>query len=347
MQSMFANKHSAKAHIKKLLQSFLLHYIFVIISNPILTHYLKHTLCVPKFSIFAHFALAITISLHDNQIMKRTRLNIFSYTDFRAFMHDRLKELKSDDSKYSGRYIAARLSLGSRNYLRMLIDGKRNMSDKLLRNMPTAFGLDKEEDAYFKDLVRFGQAVDQETKNEALENLKRHKKFLEVHQLSIGYFDYMSDPVALALREMTQLDDFCEDIGWIQSKLAIKAGKKRICDAIEKLETIGLLYRDKDDKLDINHKHQITGDQLGSTPLRAYHTSMLKQGIKSMQLPTDIRHYGGITISIPKESYGKIVNKFEAFMDEVRNIVDESNKQDDVYHLEMTLFPLTKPKDLK
>lgn len=319
-------------------------YVYPFIFN-ILCTYLNntmHTYCVLLFRIESNFFLALPLHFTDNRDMKHTALNIFGYTDFRSFLKDRLGELKVENAKYSRRYISDRLGISSRNYLRMIIDGKRNISDQLMRKLPSVLDLNRDESTFFIDLVRYGQAKTVEAKNEALENLRRNKRFLEIHQLAMDHFDYMSDPLTLALREMVPLKNFREDADWIQSRLSFKAGRKKIESGIAKLERLGMLERDAAGKLALAHMHQATGDQLGSLPLRSYHKNMLKRAAGAMELPTDQRHYGGITMSIPSDSYGEIVERFEAFIDEVRAIVDKGDDPEQVYHLEMSLFPLTK-----
>lgn len=274
--------------------------------------------------------------------MKQTRLDIFGYTDFRVFLKDRLAELKKENSKFSQSYFSDRLGLSSRSYLSMLIDGKRKLAETLTPKLAKVLGLNSEETAFFRELVNYGQAKTTDAKAEALENLRRNKNFLKVHRMALDHFDYMSDPLTLTLREMATLKDFREDAKWIAGRLPMKVGLKKIREALSRLERLGQLVRDDDGRLRVAHMHQTTGSSLGSVPLRTYHRKMLGTAADSIELPADTRHYGGITMSIPSESYKRIVERFEAFIDELRAIVDEGDDPEHVYHLEMSLFPLTR-----
>ncbi len=274
--------------------------------------------------------------------MKRTKLNIFEFTDFRDFLRERLKELKAENAKYSRRYFADRLGLASPSYLKMITDGKRNLSDSLFRRLVDVLCFTSEEAGFFHDLVRYGQARSTEAKADALESLRRNRKFLNVHHLELDQFDYFADPLTLTLRDMVALKDFREDPKWISERLPKKASATRIREALSRLERLGQLERDEDGTLCVTHNHQSTGDRLGSVPLRTYHLKMLDLAKDAMELPVSERHFRGLTMSIPAEAYEEVTKQMVACIDNVRAIVDSHCETEQVYHLEMAFFPLTR-----
>ena len=273
--------------------------------------------------------------------MKRTELNIFEYTDFRNFLNDRLNELKDDNTTFSRRYFVKKLGLASSSYLSRIIDGSKNLSERLARKLPDVLGLTVEETSFFYDLVRYGQAKTTAAKVEALDMLRRNRRFIKVHQLALDHFDYYSDPLTLTLREMVANRDFSEEPQWIAKRLPFKSSPKKIKLAIEKLIRLGFLERDDQGKLVVCTKHVASGDHLGSVPLRTYHRNMLEMAAESIEKPVNIRHFRGLTVSIPSETYEEITEQMAMCVNRVRAIVDASGPSDHVYHLEMSLFPLT------
>jgi uncharacterized protein (TIGR02147 family) len=267
--------------------------------------------------------------------------------DFRLFINDRLDELKVDNPKFSRRYFCSKLGLASTNYLKLIIDGRRNVSDKLLERMTQVLGLDEEESMFFVDLLAYGQARTTEAKMMALENLRKNKRFIKVHQLALDHFDYFSDPITLTLRELVALADFHEDYEWIAKRLPIKATPKRIRESLDKLERLGQIARVDDGRLTVVHKHQSSGQQLGSVSLRSYHLKMMQLAQEAMELPTNIRHYRGLTMSIPSSAYDKIIEQLSLCINRIRAIVDETTDAEHVYHMEMALFPLTRRPELE
>lgn len=278
--------------------------------------------------------------------MKRTRLNIFGYTDFKCFLADRMAELKRENDKFTRSYFSGKLGLSSRSYLSMVIDGSRKLSAAMTRKMCAVLALTREETVFFLDLVQFNQAPDTEAKTEALDKLRHSRRFLKVHQLEMDQFDCLGDPLTLTLREMASLQDFKDDEDWISRRLPGRIGKKKIRQALERLKRVGWLEEDRDGRLRPLHKHQASGVQLGLAPLRAYHLRMLQKAAEAMELPTDLRYFRGLTMSIPTELYGRIVEETYDYIDRVRALVDAGKNCEHVYQLEMSLFPLTK-RDVK
>jgi len=274
--------------------------------------------------------------------MKRTSLNIYEYTDFRAFLKDRIAELKSSDTRYSLRFLSDRLGLSSKSHLKMVADGQRNLSSALAGKIGTAIGLADEEAAFFVTLVRYGQAKSTVEQQAALDELRRRRKFLDVHQLELDHFDYLSDQLTLTLRELVSFPDFKEDPQWIAERMPIEAPPRQIKEAISKLLRLGLVRRDEKGHLIPSHIHQVTGDGLKSVALRTFYEQTFSRASASMMQASAVRHLGGLTMAISEDSYRKIIERYKSFIAEVRHIVDDDNRPDQVYQLVMALFPLTK-----
>ncbi len=107
--------------------------------------------------------------------MKPTKYNLFEYTDYRAFLKDRLEELKNGDGngRYSYRSLANRLGLSSKSHLKMVVDGDRHLSEELARKLAKVLKLNTREADFFVELVRFAKARNDERKQEILARLRR------------------------------------------------------------------------------------------------------------------------------------------------------------------------------
>ncbi len=274
--------------------------------------------------------------------MKRTRLNIYEYTDFRKFLSDRLKELKKLDNRYSLRFLSDRIGLSSKSHLKMVADGSRNLSMPLASKLGRAIGLADPEASFFTSLVRYGQAKSTAEQEAALEELRRKRKFIDVHRLELDHFDYLSDPLALTLREMVTFPDFKEEPKWIMERLPMKATPKVIREAIEKLIRLGLIRRDGKGQLTVSNLHHSTGDGFKSVALKRFYENTFKQAADSLRQSPERRHLGGLTMAISRRSYEQIISLYKDFNAQVRAIADDDNDADQVYQLIVSLFPMTR-----
>ena len=274
--------------------------------------------------------------------MKRSNLDIYAYTDFRAFIQDRLAELKELDRKYSLRFLSNKLGLSSKSHLKMVADGKHNISEPLARKLATALGLDNGEIDFFLTLVTYGQAKDGEQRAAALEKLRSAKRFLQLHQVDLDQLDYYSDPVTLTLRELVELPDFEESSAWIGRRLPVKATAAGIRKAIEKLLRLGLLERDGDGRLRQAQTHIHSGHGFNSVALGTLYRESFQRAADSLAIPGTERYLGTILGAISKDSYDKIVRYYDEFIDKVRNVIDQDQQPEQVYQLVMGLYPLSR-----
>lgn len=274
--------------------------------------------------------------------MRRSKLDIYEYSNFRSYIRDRFLELKSEDKKYSLRYMAKKLELSSNSHLKMVMDGSHNLSVKLAKRLSSFFGLNRQETDFFLALIEYGQAKTTKDQAEALDELRRVSRFSRIHQLELDQFDYYNDRLLLVLREMVALPEFQEDPKWISRRLPFNANKRDIGLAIEKLLRLKLLKRLDDGGLAASYPHITTGDGLDGVAIKGYYMNGFSLASESLELPGTTRQVGGMTMAISKNAYAKIVGHFREFMDTIRAEVGADQSPDDVYQLVMGFHPLTK-----
>ena len=91
-------------------------------------------------------------------------LNIFSYSDYRHFLADYYKTKKASSAKFSYRYFAMKAGFSSASYLKLVIDGKRNLTECSQEKFVNAIGLNEKESEYFNALVGLSQCLTEREK---------------------------------------------------------------------------------------------------------------------------------------------------------------------------------------
>jgi uncharacterized protein (TIGR02147 family) len=84
--------------------------------------------------------------------------DLFSYTDYRSFLRDWLAAANGRKS-FSFRQFASRAGLGSPGYLKMVIDGQRNLGVDGLERFMNGMRLIGEDRLFFRNLVLWNQAA--------------------------------------------------------------------------------------------------------------------------------------------------------------------------------------------
>lgn len=98
-----------------------------------------------------------------------------TYFDYRAYLQDvftfRRKTLSSPTRAYSYSIFAAAADIKSPNYLKMVIDGQRNLSDTMIQKFSKALQHSKSEAREFVALVHFNQTQDPAERSRLLKEL--------------------------------------------------------------------------------------------------------------------------------------------------------------------------------
>ena len=85
------------------------------------------------------------------------RPSVYEYVDYRAYLRAFYEAEKAQRAAFSYRYFARRAGLASPNFLKLVIEGKRNLGKESVLAFATALDLNAEETEFFNDLVAFAQ----------------------------------------------------------------------------------------------------------------------------------------------------------------------------------------------
>jgi len=96
---------------------------------------------------------------------------VFQYRDARRYLGDYYRYKKATSRGFSYRAFSRRVGLGSPNYLKLVVDGHRNVTPAMARRFGVGCGLAEEELAYFVDLVAYTQARTDAEKASAWERI--------------------------------------------------------------------------------------------------------------------------------------------------------------------------------
>ena len=77
--------------------------------------------------------------------------NVFDYVDYRAFLGDWISYKKSESETYSHRVFARRAGYSNPSLLGQIIQGKRNLTDKVFPGFMKVLNIRGEAREYFSD----------------------------------------------------------------------------------------------------------------------------------------------------------------------------------------------------
>lgn len=264
---------------------------------------------------------------------------IVEYSDFRMFMRDFYEERKRC-SAFSWREFSKLAGFSSPSYMKVVCDGKSKLSRIGVERTGAAMGLSGFEMDYFRAMVKFGQAETEETKKTAYNEMLAIAKTYKVRTLEgdlFQYYDSWRNPV---LRELAPIMPGATP-GEMAKMCYPEVSALEIRDSLEFLTKAGLLK-----KVDGNFVQSETSVK-GTTDatrlaLRGMHREMSKLATPALELPREVRNFSGVTMGLSRDSYCKIESVLDECRRQIIAIAAEETNIEQVYRVNLQLFPLTK-----
>ncbi|MBF0492419.1 MAG: TIGR02147 family protein [Deltaproteobacteria bacterium] len=257
-----------------------------------------------------------------------------------------MKELfafkKQESATFSFRNFSRLAGLKSSNFLKLVMDGKRNLSPQSIHQVAKAFKLPKGEADFFETLVFFNQAQNMEEKKNYYERIQKFQRYKEAKPLDASQYVYFSNWYFVALRELVLLMDFKEDPRWINKKLGTRINPDEIKRAIRILLEIKLLTRDKQGRLQQCEEKISTSPEMGALAIINYHREMIAKASASIEESKTVhRDLSALTVAISKEQYDKIRRKMDELREEIHELSTQSSARQAIYQINFQIFNLT------
>lgn len=275
--------------------------------------------------------------------MNEWRPDLFAYLDYRAWMRDAYDAGKAHVSAFSFRYLARRAGFSSPSFIKLVMDGQRNLSLDGAQRVAKAFDLGSEERDFFLALVAFDQAEDAQTKNEAFERVAASQHFRMARRLDFDMFEYLSRWYYPAIREMVARPDFDERPEWIAGELFPSVPVKKVEEALEVLLRLGLLERDEAGALVRGTPSLTTPHEVGSLAVGNFHRQMIERAAASIEgFPSEDRNISALTVGIKRALVPQLKERIQSFQETLLRLCDEDPQAELVYQINFQLFPLTR-----
>ena len=265
---------------------------------------------------------------------------IVEYSDFRQYMLDYYEERKRR-SVFSWREFSKIAGFSSSSYMKVVCDGKSKLSRIGVERTGAAMGLVGFEMEYFRAMVEFGQAATEEKKKVAYENMLAIAKVHKVRVLEGDLFEFYDSWQNPVVRELAPLMPGATP-GEIAKKCYPEISAAEVQQSLNFLTKAGLLKKAGDSSF-VQAETSITGTPDATRlALRGMHRQMSKLATPALDLPVEQRNFSGVTMGVSRESYERIVKVLDECRRQIIAIAADDKDIDQVYRLNLQLFPLTK-----
>lgn len=271
------------------------------------------------------------------------RPNLFDYFDYRDFLQDFYHFHKKRNSAYSYRLFARKAKLGSPNYLKLVVDGKRRITDRTLYQFSRGLGLSRDEEKYFRELVMYQEVSDPDSKDQHLRALMKYQeKQRTPTPLTESRSRALGDWHHLVVRELVSTKNFKEDPSWIAKRLGGKITESQAKESIELLLSLRLLKRSSEGKLEQTEPLLTSSDDVPAHLLRSLHRFYLRRALASIfSITSDKREMSGLLLAIPSSRLKEVKEEIKEFRKKLNRKYGMEKSGEEVFFAGLYLFPIT------
>jgi uncharacterized protein (TIGR02147 family) len=274
--------------------------------------------------------------------------NIFNYLDYREFIEDYYEDKKAGNPHFSFQVFASMAGFGSKSFIKLVIDGKKNLSEKSVEQINRALKLTDKSFSYFKDLVQFNQASSLQLRNFYFERLLSYNKRNSAKVLLLHQYDFYTKWYHNTIRELACAVDFRGDFELLGKmvKPAISARKAR--QSVALLQKLGLIRRKTGGGYEQADTIITTGMEVRSLAVQNFHQQNLFIAGQSIEtVPSSERDISCLVLGLSENGIQKVKGEIHKFQEKILEVARLEKNIRRVYHLNFQLFPTSERIDEK
>ena len=267
--------------------------------------------------------------------------DILEYTSYRQYIADYYADKKAK-SAFTWQEFTRAAGFSSPVHLKYASEGKLNLSDAAALRVAQAMHLAGYEQDYFCEMVRFDNAKTDAEKKDAFGKMLSIADSVKAKIIEGDSFRYCESWKNPVLRELAPAMPGAKPLALARAcRPEITAAE--VTETLNFLVKAGLLQKDKDGNYKQTERGVTTGP-MEVTPIavREMHRQMGLFALEAIEgVAQDKRHFSGLTLGITRDAYEKIVQETAEFRKRVITIATQDSGMDEVYRLNVQLFPMT------
>ena len=268
-------------------------------------------------------------------------ISIFSYLSFREFLKDAYKARKAANPAFSYRFVARRLGINASTFVRIL-QGERNLTQKMIEPVAAVLKLGKREAAYFGLLVSLGQARNDQEKKLYFEKAISFNKS-EVLTLLADRYALFESWKYIAIRELLSHYRFCGDYEGLARMCTPAISPREAKQAIALLARLGMIRKDQKGCYRPTDKFVTTGEDWRSLAIANYQKSTIALAGEAIErFAPGERDISTLTVNLSQKGLALVKDKIRSLRKEILEVENMDPECDRVYQVNFQIFPMSK-----
>ena len=268
--------------------------------------------------------------------------NIFGYLNYRDFLRDYYLEQKAKNPNFSYQLFANKAGFKSKSFIKLVIDGRKNLTGISLSKSAKAMNLGPKTFSYFEDLVAFNQASSLKLRNFFFEKLAAYNSRSTARLILHDQYEFYSRWYHNTLRELVTWNEFDGDYEALGKKIQPSLSARQAHQSVQLLLKLGLI-RKTGKGFEQTDRIVTTGDEVQSLAVQNFHLQNLVLAGESMDTtPAPQRDISCLVLGLSEKGFASCKAEIQALRKRLLKIAEGDSNLSRVYHLNFQIFPTTR-----
>jgi uncharacterized protein (TIGR02147 family) len=267
--------------------------------------------------------------------------NIFNYIDYREFLEDFYNEQKGQNKAFSYQYFANKAGFKSKSFIKLVIDGKKNLTADSIEKLNNVLKLTEKTFSYFNDLISFNQAKSVQERNFHFEKITQYNKRSSARTVLLQQYEIYSKWYYNTVRELVVTIDFKDDFELLGKMLKPAISARKVREAVKVLERLGFIEK-KEGRYVQCDPVITTGDEVRSLAVSNFHIQNLVLAMGSIDtVASSDRDISCLVLGLSDESFSLVKDEIKKFRKKLLDIAAGEKKVNRVYHINFQAIPVS------
>jgi uncharacterized protein (TIGR02147 family) len=268
---------------------------------------------------------------------------LFSYLDYRTFLHDYYESRKKEHPYFSYRFIGKKIDLDP-GYVVKILQGKLHLPDKYIDAICALCKFSAKESLFFRALINFNKAKSESQIKLNFEKLCSYKS-LGKQRLEKFQYEYYTKWYYAAIRSLVGIYRFSGDYEALAAMLTPQISVREAKNAIRLLEKLKLIRKEPSGEYRPTDAFVTTGESWHTLAVKDFQRETIRLAGESLtRHDKEERDISTVTVAINKNDLAEAKEEIAAFRETILKLASDSSDPDGVYQLNVQLFPMAKAR---
>jgi uncharacterized protein (TIGR02147 family) len=275
------------------------------------------------------------------------KIDIYQYLDYIPLLNEWVELRRKREVFFSFQLLAEEMGVQSKAYFQNVLKGRTTFSKSAQKSISTLMKLDEKEEEYFFLLVAFKHSKKLQEKSELwmkiLERYTGGEPGVPGRKLVNTQFDYLSHWYIPVVKEVLLSQTFDGNFAKLGRRLIPQISAAQARFAWKVLLELDIINASKNGEVTEKSQHIFIDSEVKSLAIRNFQKENANLAEQALQtINRDQRDISTISIGTTEQGFQRICDLIQQFQKEIVQIVEEEEKVERTYTLNVQLFPTSK-----